>query len=545
MSGAVSPGVERWRQCFAHDPLAALVGALTGRMSLGQYDRARPAEALCQLLSQEQLAQADAVLQTWLADRLGQPLPEGLLPERYAAALVEAFRAIHLLPLPGCRTWCAARHPELRAWLRGFNLGGSRDPESALLIALAHGQNDRSLLFLWHDVLRRGRPAAHVGHALMGLRLMPADDQGAVEHGLPKALLRGLLDWGETLVKSGDKKGKAWLAEVDFLASVYPQSREKWGSRFREILQARDISKDLHHWLDACYPAAGQNQRTTRTVKGLATPLPDELKALLINVEKNYNSIRPSLCALLNHHRHYAQESGDSYYLVRAFSMAGERLLEHDPAWSRDLAHEAARWEPSNHHTWSLLARALEAEGDWRRAEAVYWHARRRFPHNPHSHNQLGHALLLHDQQDLGEAVFRQAIRLFPADPVTWAELGHSLRVTDQGEKAVVVYREAQRNFNRYPIIATALTDTLINLNRLEEAESALLWAEQVASDDDRDQQKLAQIQQRLRRAQAGEPVRLRTLRKPQEGFSGDITLWPTLPAKICVMLQRWVGPDC
>jgi hypothetical protein len=197
MSAMISAGVERWRQRFAQDAVAALDAALIGRMSLGQYDRARPAEALTQMLTLSDIPLADAAMQTWLQQHLAQPLPDDLIPERYADALVEAFRAIQLLPLPESRNWCAECPAELRAWLRGFSLGSSRDPEAALLVALAHQQSNRSLLFTWYDVIRRGRPVEHIRHALMGLRLMPADDAGAVEHGLPKALLRGLLDYGE------------------------------------------------------------------------------------------------------------------------------------------------------------------------------------------------------------------------------------------------------------------------------------------------------------------------------------------------------------
>lgn len=235
-SVVVSPGVGRWQKKFAADPLAALDGLLTGRMNLGQFERARPADALTQMLNQEQISAADTAMQSWLAERMGKPLLEGLSPKRYADALVEAFRAVQCVPLSGCRTWCAARPVELRAWLRSFYLGASRDPEGALLVALAHHQPDRSLLFLWHDVIRIGRPEQHVAHALVGLRLMPADDQGAVEHGLPRALLRGVLDYGETLVRLGDKKGKPWLEELDFLAAVYPMSKDAWTRRFREVV---------------------------------------------------------------------------------------------------------------------------------------------------------------------------------------------------------------------------------------------------------------------------------------------------------------------
>jgi len=498
MNALISPGVARWRQRFSEDSVAALDAALTGRVSLGRYDRARPAEALVRMLSVEEIALADPVMQAWLEQRLGKPLPKDLSPKRYADALVEAFRAVQLLPLPATRNWCAGRHAELRAWLRGFCLGSSRDPEAALLVVLAHRQSNRQLLFMWREVIRRGRPVEHVRLALMGLRLMPADDQGAVERGLPRVLLRGLLDYGETLVKQGDKKGKPWLEELDFLAAVYPMSKEIWSRRFREVLQAREVAKDVHHWLDSRFSTAQQKHQKLSKTK-LTPPSLDDTNAALNRISVNFKAAIPALKTFFDHHRHYAHESGDSYYLVRAFRRLGEQLLDHDPLWARELAHEATRWEPSNHHTWSLLARALETEGDWRRAEAVYWHARRRFPHIAHSHTQLGHALLLHGQEALGETVFRQATRLFPDNPVTWSELGHCLRVTGNYDLAVNVYKEAQQgSFHRDPIIASALTDTLLDLNRSDDAEAALQWAEQVVPDDNKNQQILAQIRRRL-----------------------------------------------
>lgn len=493
-------------------------------MALGPYDRARPADALVQLLTPEQTATADQALQVWLADHLGKPLPQGLRPKRFADALVEAMRAITLIPLPQSRAWCTAHHATLRAWLRGFYLGNSRDPEGALLVALTYGQTDRGLLALWLGIVRQGRPLEHVRHALLGLRLMPADDQGEVERGLPKALLRGLLDFGEALARTGDRKGRAWLDEVDFLAAVYPMSKEQWGRHFREQLQARDTSHEVRNWLDKRYPAA-LNLAMGKPIQGfLLPPHVRDFELLLQRMASDFSGARPQLVALLERHRHYARESGDSYYLVRTFCRAGDRLIDRDPAWARDLAHEAAHWEPNNPHSWSLLARALESEGDWRRAEAVYWHARRRFPHDPFGHTQLGHALVLHSQAELGEAVFREAIRLFPDDPVCWAELAHTLHVTGQPEAAVATYRQAQQSFHRDPVIAGGLTDTLIDLGRLDEAAEALVWAEQVASaQDKKDMRKVEEIRQRLRRAQDGVPVTLRSLTRPLEGPGGDL----------------------
>jgi tetratricopeptide (TPR) repeat protein len=268
------------------------------------------------------------------------------------------------------------------------------------------------------------------------------------------------------------------------------------------------------------------NKQDKTTAKGFLKPPhgKDDMEPLLLRMQNDFAATRPALLALFDKYRRYTQDSGDSFYLVRSFCSAGEKLLKHDPQWARDLAHEAARWEPGNPHTWSLLARALEEEGDWRRAEAVYWNARRRFPHIAHSHTQLGHALLLHGQEDLGEMVFRQATLLFPDNPVTWGELGHSFRVTGRYEQAVEVYKEAQQmGFNRNPSIANALTDTLLDLNDIPRAETALQWAEQIMPDDDRNQQTLAKIQLRFNQARNGTPTPPRKLLPPKEITGGNL----------------------
>ncbi len=523
---SASPAVQRWLQRMTQHPVAALDALLTGRVALGPYDRARPAEALVQLLAPDRIADADQALQGWFAERLDRPLPEGLKPRRYAEALVEACRAMTLVPLPRTREWCAARAGTLRAWLRGFCLSRSRDPEAALLVALAHGQTDRGQLSLWQGVVKQGRPLEHVRHALLGLRLMPADDQGKVEHGLPRALVRGLLDYGEALARDGsDPKGRIWLEEVDFLAAAYPMSKEQWGRHFREPLKARDSSRTLRNWLDKRYPTA-LAEVTAKNIQGfLLPPSKEERDGLLQRLDQSFSMLRGQLAGLFDRHRHYARESGDSFYLVRTFCNAGDRLLRHDPTWSRDLAHEAARWEPSNPQSWHLLARALEAEDDWRRAEAVHWHARRRFPHNAHSHTQLGHALVLHGQVELGEAVFRAAIRLFPENPVCWSELAHTLKVTGHGEQAAGVYLEALEHFHRNPVLVGGLADTYLDLGRLVQAAERLVWLEQIApGDDERAQAKLAQQRQRLGRLQAGLAEWPRALRPPRESAGGELS---------------------
>jgi len=518
---AESPAVLRWRQSFADNAVAALDDLLTESVFLGPFNRARPAEALQRLLRPDETHLADTALTQWLQYRQDQPVPPDLSGEAYADALLEAFRAIALLPLPHTRAWCAQTHASLRLWLRQFYFGTSRDPESTLLVALAHGQPDRNLLPLWLGIVKRGKPLVHVRTALMGLAQMPADDKGTVEHGLPKPLLRGELEFAEALARQGEQKGKLWLDELDFLAAVYPISKDEWGRRFRAVLGGREVSQSVRNWLDQRYPLAFKTGGGNHGKGYLKPPHIDELKPLLFRIKTDYQAVRPQLQAYVERCRHYCRESGDSYYTVRSFCNLGDRLIDHDPLWARELAHEAALWEPSNPYTWSLLAEALEAEGDWRRAEAVLWHARRRFPQDAYRHTKLAHALLLHGQTDLGEAVYREAIRLFPKDPYCWNDLAHALRTSDKHEQALQVYRQAKEHFNDDPVLNTALTDTLIDLGRLDEAEQALLWAEFVTNPDD---PKLDNIRNRLRRAKGGEPIRLKQLRPYEEKPGGNLS---------------------
>ena len=158
------------------------------------------------------------------------------------------------------------------------------------------------------------------------------------------------------------------------------------------------------------------------------------------------------------------------------------------------------------------MALALDAQGDWPRALAVFWYARRRFPYNDQAHNQLGHALMRRGQFAEGEAVYRAAIRRFPDDPVCWADLGHTLATSGRPEESLAVYREARQRFNHDAAICSALTGVLINLGRLDEAKDALAWAEQVAPDDSRNQQVMNGLRQRFQALANGQALPPRRL---------------------------------
>lgn len=522
-----SPALARWRERFAAEPVLALEALLTGRVNLGVYNRARPVDALEQLLdSAAERAAADTALLAWFEHRLDGPPPPGLSARRFAGALVEALSAVQRIPLPLTHAWLALRHGRVRGWLRGFRLGAGRDPESALFLALASHQPDRALQPLWLGLCRLDgdAPTDHGRLGLIGLRLLPADDQGRVEHGLPKALLAGLLAYGEALARRGEKKPAAWHGELDFYAAVYPMSETAWGRRFREAIGGRKPSPRVSRWLDQRYPLALKGEERREGKERLLPSIDEREEMQRLVRDQPLEALRDRLAAFFERYRKYTAETGDAYNLVHTFSNFGAKLISSDPAWTRDLAHEAARWAPQDPHVWSTLAKALEATGDWRRAEAVLWHARRRFPHDAPSHTQLGHALVLHGEAALGEAVYREAIRLFPDDAFCWSDLAHTLKVTGRPEEALTVYREAQGHGHQHdPVNAAALTDTLLDLRRLEEAEGALEWAERVADPhDDKGQRTLQAIRDRLRRARSGERQRERQLAAPREDNPGD-----------------------
>ena len=384
-------------------------------------------------------------------------------------------------------------------------------------------QTDQSLrkLWLYLSKLPAGMRWETGLLSLLGLRLMPADNNGTPEHGLPRNLLHGLLNLGEAHVRSqpGDRKGRAWKQELDFLAMVYPMSKEVWSRKFRAVLQARTVLTPVRHWLDSRFPNLDKPipKGATGTIQ---PPFFDHYKQFIRGIDSNLSGVRPQLEELIHQSRVYAEQSGDGSSLVLTFCNLAKSLLAKDAGWARVLSHEALLWEPQNPHPWSLLARALESEGDWRRAEAVFWQARRRFPHEVKVHSQLAHNLLTHGHAAQSEAIYREAIQLFPNDPVCYAGLAHSLRIRGQREQAVIAYRDAQRHFHRDEVIANGLTDTLIDLQRLDQAQEALDWAEQVVTPGD---PTLVRIRRRLQAAQAGEAVTPRRLSPSEEGNPGDL----------------------
>lgn len=557
----LDPSAQAWLARFETDADGALNDLLLGRVSLGGYGAAEVPQALPQFFPVALEDDLDEALGRWLAaQRQRGALPEGVTAKQLAQAIADAFTLLQAMALPRTLRRCREWAPALWAWLQTQPNSASREPRAALLRALALQQPDRGLLHFWMSLCRQGQKA-WTQLALFGLRKMPRDD-GTTESNLPLVLVNGLLDYGLALARGKDDaaKKKQWLAELDFLSAVYPMSPKQWTERLREALSVHSTSTELatvRHWAGERHPLADQPVPANFIRKLLPAPHWDnEIRPLCGRYDQMSASVRPELQALMARHLHYARESGDSYFLVRSNCRLAEFLLQspggatasisdespRDAQWALELGQGAAAWAPGNPQTWSVVARALDALGDWPRARAVFWYARRRFPYNPFAHKQLGHALAMHGQVDEGAAVCRAAMRRFPDDPVVWADLGHTLRVAGRLEESLAVYRDAQQRFNHDAAIANALAGVLIDLRRTEDARAALKWAELVIPPGDVKNQDILSGQRRRWQALASRhPLPPKRLWTRPDVATGD---WAALETAAGTTLRGldWLG---
>lgn len=526
LADAPDAAAQLWLAQLAQTPEQALDALVRGSVWLGRYASLDAPQALAQFVPEQLVETLDQALLQWLGHRLQQSaLPTGHTAKSFAKALTDAFGLMQTLSLPLSQAWCRQNANALWLWLAAQPNFASREPRAPFLRSLALVQPNRDLIDFWLQLCRQANPR-WAPLALFGLRRMPIDDEGTPPPGLPMVLVSGLVDYGLSLVRRGRQTHKkAWLAELDLLTAVYPMSRLQWAERFRLAMASRqgDAVQNLRHWLDERYPAANQPALARQgRQQVLEAPHWDrEIRPLRDRFDAELDRVQPQLVTLIERHRHYVRESGDCSSLVPAFHQLARFLaaVNHngvskprDPDLALELALEAANWAPGDPRSWSAVAEALAANGDWPRAQATYWYARRRFPYNAHSHAQLGHALVLQGQFDAGEAVHRGAIRRFPENAVCWSDLGHTLRVAGRREESLAVYREAQQRFHRHPAICSGLTGVLIDLGRLGEAKAALQWAEQLTGDNPRELQVLRQLRQSFRALADGRPMPLRKL---------------------------------
>ncbi|MCB2261578.1 MAG: hypothetical protein LGR52_01325 [Candidatus Thiosymbion ectosymbiont of Robbea hypermnestra] len=526
----VEDAAARWTAHFRDQPLAALDGALTGRAHLGAFNTLPPAVALGQLIAHPERT-LDPVLLRWLRERWGQVERPGLRPRRYAEALAEALRAVDMLGLSECREWLRQRAPSDYRWLRALQVGGPATPLDALLATLATVQPDRALESFWLRLSRlEGQtPLEHGRTALTGLRLLPAADPSRPAP--PTALFGGLIHFAEGLARRGAGPD-ALHEELRYFCALQSLTPAALGRHLRKALdqrlgdQSRGLNKDARAWLEAAAPTAFKKSTPGSGQVVEQSPMPAETNEVVNRIRREgLDKARGPLNNLIRGHRQYYERTGDGFYLARVFNRLSGTVRGFDPQLARDLAHESLRLEPSDVHGWGALGLALDAAGDWTRARAVFWHARRRFPHNPFAHNQLGQVLLRHGEDAAALLAYAEAVRRFPRNPVAVAGYGHALLELEGPEAARPVLRAGVQTHPDHLPLRSDYTEALIEAGELTEAEQQLETSRRIhARSSGRHDPKLDQLAHRLDLARTGHFQNLSILRQdPALGPAGEL----------------------
>lgn len=446
----MSAALEQWHKRFEKDAPKAVGDLLGNRVYLGFLSQAESPEALQYIYSGLDKAgqhKLDGAVRTWLQQVTQAKSAIGLgydHPKVFARMLVHTLQSAGSLNLRQTLTWMGGnnRQGEMRDFLAEHYFGQSCDPLGAYYASLGLRQEDRQLLRLWLEIATLSNGGFnHYGQlGLDGLLRMP-DQAGQGSPGrISEPLLVGLLHFARGLSRLN--RGKAELdSYVEYLRGAYPMSEEAWR---RKLLEARrQVKLDQqaegwmrHHFPDIFTENGGRDERAAQDL-----PSESERRTMQQRLEKEPMTVpfRAELVQFFDRYREYTKKTGDSYYLVRTFNSFGTRLLSKhiDPVWVAELAQEAATWEPYHAHSWSLLGRALDDAGDWRRAEAVFWQARRRFPYNAVSHNQLGSALAQRGETEAALAVLEDAVRFFPANAVGRVSKAYALLWAGEEEGAL------------------------------------------------------------------------------------------------------------
>ena len=243
-----------WLQRFESDPAEALEDLLLGRAALGHLNADEPVEILLDWLENlgersEFPAQVDSALARWIEQSWGR---SSLPKTGSAAVLAVAWSRVANLIAFEPRLVQSARQlrsvfPAQRSFLSALSEGRARDPEGRAWLAVAHHQEDRSLLSDWWRLskLAPDVPWYHGIYGIQGLRGLPAESASR-EGAFPTEVAEGLARLASGLAARAEE---GWLelstAREEFLRtarltmSAYPAVR--WSSFWRHTLQQNPL----------------------------------------------------------------------------------------------------------------------------------------------------------------------------------------------------------------------------------------------------------------------------------------------------------------
>ena len=467
-SATVRPsGQHPWLDRFMVDPAPELDNLLSGYARIAPFEGADAPDAARLLfggLAEDNEARTafDRALYAWLDKqrRGGVPDLDQLPLERWVRKVSEAFEIIGLLKLRHCALEVRRGFIVWNSWAERLVISEARDGRHAFWRTLALTQrlaadtapaaNPLALEPLWLRICERAGtayPASYLGVGLLGLRLLPERDGAPLE----RPWMAGLACWASGQKPAIEKFEQQWWA----LKGLYPRLPSYWRRAVEGTLKqsmAEQMPAEIRDWWGQ---DAGARDGTTTQKQGVRPAgVPrlaslDAIQSLIKKAGNPFDSIKGPIESLIEGRRHYAEATGDSYYLVTTACNIGMAILKgsDDPvgrgALSVRLARQALAWQPANPFAWALWRDALARQGAFEAAEQVGWEAIQRFPEDEQWRNQL--ALLLAGRPGReadAEQLLRETSKRFPDDVVARTQLAELLIAFDRENEAAPVVDE-------------------------------------------------------------------------------------------------------
>ncbi len=508
-----------WISQLGRNPLDAVAAVLTGRMPRGALQQGDADEFFVAALAyaqkeRQQVADLlDQGLLAWL-ESCRRMTPASISDYGVSALisrLERAFITVARARLPHTAQDLTDDHLAWDEWLTPLRRRDWIDVLDAFDEALAINQKDARLSPRWFDRLADagwGGPAwrSSLRIGLVGLRKLPhppgTQPESRVAAGLVH-FVRHALTYeaiAELDVSRIFQREAMALIEI-----YYPRRSEHWQEVWQASLeQIKHVSikkVPLRVWLHeqlvslgfaaselpraraakAIEPSSEKRRAPKRRILPLSPPPKEEREALIGRFKsKGFSSaLWKDIRSYVDKDWHYAEGSGEGYFVVRTVANFGERLLRTSmPRDSvlilRDWMLRAMSFAPEDPYLWDLWAKLQHALGRYEDALAVLWESVRRFPESPVVRTRLAGVLRSKSRTALAEAVLRDTMRDFPRNAVCRHALSELLRETSRAPEAEKILRDAMRDFPRNAYFRNTLAELLRETGRAPEAEQLL-----------------------------------------------------------------------
>lgn len=455
---AISPVRHPWFQALESDQLGEMRALIDGYASVAPWERAEPQDAAAAILSR--LPEGDrlrTVFDSACLEILKALREEVIRPpdeRRYRAALGSTHRLLAVIRRTKPKATLSDMHRRYAYWFAAFEAAAVPDGvdlrhDFLQVLALTQfhrgaGQPQR-LMALWLDVCAEsgsfGRyPLTYLDVGMLGLRRMPLAE---AQHSQEEAVCHGLARWAAR--QQPDRA--LFLQRWREIESAFPRSPTWWAPVVEPVILAVEaMLAEAKGGDGGTFAAAGwwrEDVELPAPRIGSAPPVFARRRMVEPPPEKDWRlfleqmhlpigKLRSGIQRLMERQEHYAEVTGDTFYIVRTACNLGMRLIKKIPAGEADargelgqaLARTALRYQPANVYGWALWRDSLEARGAHDAAEALGWETIRRFPEDNQWRNQLAKLLAgARGRPAEAAALLRQTLALFPDDNVARVQL--------------------------------------------------------------------------------------------------------------------------